>query len=417
VKGRDEGKMKASNELRGDNEPASLRSRMGPLLFLVGIFFSNILARFALTPMMPVLERELQLGHDEAGSLVFTLSLGYSLLLLGSGFISRRLTHKGTIVASCGAVCGAATLVASSHSLWGIRIGFFLVGMAAGVYLPSAIATITELVTSKDWGKAIALHELAPNLGFVLSPLVVEMLLRWMTWRQSLILFGVLCLGMGLVFLRFGKGGNFPGEAPNIGTVRVIFSDRSFWIIMILFCLGIGASFGVYSMLPLYLVAEKEVERTWANTWVGLSRVPTLVMVFAAGWAADHLGPKRTMRGVFFLSGVSTVLLSLVPGSWFVPVVFLQCLCATSFFPAGFAALSRIGSPRTKNVALSLTMPISILVGAGMVPAGIGIAGQWGSFGAGFAALGALLLMAAFAVPYMELSEGCSESRGSPPAA
>ncbi len=74
--------MKGSHGLPEEHEPASLRSRRGALLFLVGIFFSNILARFALTPMMPVLERELQMGHDEAGSLVFTLSLGYSLLLL-----------------------------------------------------------------------------------------------------------------------------------------------------------------------------------------------------------------------------------------------------------------------------------------------------------------------------------------------
>lgn len=397
--------MKGSGHLPEDNEPASLRRRRGALLFLVGIFFANILARFALTPMMPILERELGLGHDEAGSLVFTLSLGYSFLLLGSGFISSRLTHKGTIVASCAAVCGASALVAASHGLWSIRIGFFLLGMAAGVYLPSAIATITELVSANDWGKAIALHELAPNLGFVLSPLLVEMLLRWMSWRQCLLLFGIVCLVMGLIFLRFGTGGNFFGEAPNIRTVRVIFSDRSFWIIMILFCLGIGASFGVYSMLPLYLVAEKEVERTWANTWVGLSRVPTLLVIFVAGWAADHLGPKRTMRSVFILSGASTVLLSVVPGSWFVPAVFLQCLCATSFFPAGFAALSRIGPPKTKNVAVSLTMPISILVGAGVLPGAIGIAGQWGSFGVGFAVLGGLLLVASFFVRSLELSE------------
>jgi len=389
----------------GENEPSSLRCRIGALLFLVGIFFSNILARFALTPMMPIIEKDLELGHGQAGSLVFTLSLGYSLLLLGSGFISSRLNHNRTIIVSCVAVSGAVAIVAFSHTLWGMRLGLLLVGMAAGLYLPSGIATITGLVASRDWGKAIALHELAPNLGFVLSPLLLELLLRWCTWRQALMLFGIVCLLMGMVFRRFGKGGDFPGEVPNIKTLRVIFADRSFWLLMLFFCLAIGASFGVYSMLPLYLVAERGVERVWANTWVGLSRIPALGTVFLAGWAADRLGPKRTIKIAFLSTGISTVLLTVVPGSWFVPVVFLQSVCSTAYFPAGFATLSRIGSPRTKNVAVSLTMPLSIFVGAGVVPAWLGIAGDLGSFSVGFAILGGFLLAGSLVVRYLELPD------------
>jgi len=387
------------------NEPGPLRSRMGALLFLGGIFFSNILARFALTPMMPVLEKDLKLGHAQAGSLVFTLSLGYSLVLLGSGFISSRLNHHRTIFISCITVSLAMAIVAFSHDLWGIRLGLLLLGMGAGLYLPSGIATITGLVESRDWGKAIAIHELAPNLGFMLSPLLVEVLLKWWTWRQALMSFGVVSLFMGIVFFRFGKGGDFRGEAPNIRTLRVFFADRSFWLLMLFFCIAIGATFGVYSMLPLYLVAERGVERVWANTWVGLSRIPTLLTGFVAGWAADRFGPKPTIKVLFLTGGVSTVLLSVVPGAWFVPAVFLQAVFCTAYFPAGFAALSRIGSPKIKNVAVSLTMPVSIFVGAGVVPAGLGIAGDLGSFSVGFAIVGGFLLAGSLLIRYLDLPD------------
>ena len=150
-------------------------------------------------------------------------------------------------------------------------------------------------------------------------------------------------------------------------------------------------------------MAERGVERVWANTWVGLSRIPTLLTGFVAGWAADRFGPKRTMKVVFLTGGLLTVLLGIGPDSWFVPLVFLQAVCAAAYFPAGFAALSRIGSPKIKNVAVSLTMPMSIFVGAGVFPAGLGIAGDLGSFSVGFAMVGGFLLAGSLLVPYLEL--------------
>ena len=187
--------------------------------------------------------------------------------------------------------------------------------------------------------------------------------------------------------------------------LRVILADRSFWLLMLSFCLIIGVAFGVYSMLPLYLVAERGVGRGWANTWVGLSRIPTLITSLLAGWAADRLGLKYTMKVLFISTGILTVLLSIVPGAWFVPVVFLQSICSTAYFPVGFAALSRMSSPEVKNVAVSLTVPVSVLVGAGAIPAGLGIAGQLGSFSTGFAILGGCFLAVSPLVGRMELPD------------
>ena len=112
---------------------ASFRSQVGFLLFLVIIFFLNFLSRIALSPLMPSIEEELKIGHEEAGSLFFLISLGYCIMLLGSGFVSSRLTHRKTIVLSSAAVGGALLLVGLSSHLWQIRFGLILVGMAAGL--------------------------------------------------------------------------------------------------------------------------------------------------------------------------------------------------------------------------------------------------------------------------------------------
>ena len=50
-------------------------------------------------------------------------------------------------------------------------------GMAAGPYMPSGLTTLTTLFKHRPWGKALVIHELAPNLSFVLVPLVTEVVL------------------------------------------------------------------------------------------------------------------------------------------------------------------------------------------------------------------------------------------------
>jgi NNP family nitrate/nitrite transporter-like MFS transporter len=372
---------------------SSLRSQMGPLLFLVGIFFLNFLARIILSPLMPAVEEDLKIGHDEAGSLFFLISLGYCLGLLASGFISSRLSHRKTIFLSSIAVGLGLMIVSISHNLWAIRGGLIFLGMAAGFYLPSGIATVTDLVRPEHWGKAIAIHELAPSLGFVMAPLLSEALLGLFSWRGVLSLAGAGSMIAGAVFIFWGKGGTFRGEAPDSKTLRSILGGSSFWILIVLFSLGIGASFGVYSMIPLYLVSEKGMERTWANTLLGLSRISTLVIVLLAGWVTDRLGAKQTLKAVFLANGLSTMILGMVSGSWIVILLFVQPMIATCFFPAGFAALTRLVSPRITNVAVSFNASLGILIGGGAIPAGIGLIGELGSFSLGFILLGALLFV------------------------
>lgn len=380
----------------------SFRSQVGPLLYLVGTFFLNFLSRIVLSPLMPTIEEDLKLGHDEAGSLFFLISLGYCMTLLGSGFVSSWLNHRRTIIFSSIAVGGALLLVSMSPHLWGIRFGLLLSGMAAGLYLPSGIAIITELVDPKHWGKAIAIHELAPNLGFMAAPLISEALLGWVSWRGVLVLLGMVSIFVGIVFIFFGKGGAFPGQAPNFRILQNILVEPSFWIMIVLFTLAIGAGFGVYTMMPLYLVSERGMGRPWANTLIGLSRISTLAIAIFSGWVTDRLGPKQTLKGVFLATGLITGLLGIVPGSWIILIVFLQPMISTSFFPPGFAALSRIGSTSIQKVAVSLTVPIGFLLGGGAIPAGIGLIGEIGSFSLGFTILGGLILGGFILIRYLK---------------
>ncbi len=383
----------------------TFRSQLTPLLLVTSIFLLNFTSRLITAPLLPNIEKDLGLSHGNAGSLFLFLSMGYFISLLGSGHISSRITHRKTIIVSAITVGAALSLISFSRSLFAIRASIFLLGISAGTYLPSGVTTVTSLVNLRHWGKAIAIHELAPNLSFVLTPLLAEILLHWFVWRNILFLVGIGSVIIGIVFLRFGKGGNFSGEALNFSSIQTIFKVPAFWILIFLFSLAITSTVGIYSMLPLYLVTEHGVNQDWANTLVAISRISTLGTAFIGGWATDRLGAKTVMVSVFLVTGILTLLLGIVSTRWVAIFVFLQPMLAVCFFPSGFAALSSISTPENRNVAISLTIPIAFVLGAGVVPTFIGIIADKGYFSWGINLSGILVITGFFLSFFLKLSD------------
>jgi len=352
---------------------------------------------------MPGIQAELAISHAEAGSMFFAVSLGYFTSLLSSGFLSSRLTHKHIIFMSAAALGLALISTSFCSALWSMRLAVFMIGIAAGFYLPSAIAALTTLFSPRQWGRAIAVHELAPNLSFVLAPLICEAVLYWYSWRAVFVVLGIAALVLSFVSARFGRGGEFYGEPVGYASFSRLLSNPTFWVLVVLFSLGISSSLGIYSMLSLYLVAEHGLARNWANTLISLSRVAGIGITLAGGWATDRYGPQRVLRVVFITTGLLTVFIGMAPTSWITVAVFLQPVMAACFFPAGLAALSSVSSAKQRNIVVSLTVPLGFIAGGGVTPTFIGFCGDLYSFGLGLALVGVAIFLGAFVTGYLKV--------------
>lgn len=378
-------------------------TNFGPLVLLTAIFFLNFISRIVFAPLMPEIEKDLAISHGTAGSLFFLTSVGYFITLFASGWVVARYAHKHTITFSA-VVLGLALIgTAFSNSLLAIRSGLLFLGMAAGLYLPSGIATVTDLYSSRHWGKALGVHELAPGLGFIGAPLLSELLLIIFPWRVVLLVLGAASVAAGLAFARFGRGGEFTGVAPGIGSFKMFLISPTFWIITMLFGLAISSTLGVYTMLPLYLVTEHNIDRNFANTLVGLSRVSTLITTLLGGWASDRFGPRKTMIFFYFLGGVATMSIGIARGGGIIAVVFFQPILTACIFPAAFSALSCISPPGTRNIAVSLSIPFAFLIGGGAVPAFIGFMGDTASFSLGITSVGGLITTGSVLAYFLKL--------------
>ncbi len=397
--------MSPEDTPRGLSGGLPFRDAIGPLSILTGVFFTNFTSRLLLAPLLPTIEADLGIDHSQAGSLFFYSSLGYFISLLGSGFVAARLTHRLTIILSAVLLGLAQFGLALAASLAALVPALFGVGLACGLYLPCGMATLYGMVRAGDWGKAVAVHEMAPNLSFLIIPLFCTLLLTVFSWQQVAGLFGCLTLATGALFVWKGRGGRTRGQPPTPAALKILIGHPSFWIMTLVFSLSIGSSIGIYTMLPLYLVADRGMDPAWANTLVSLSRIISVGSAFAAGYLTDRMGVRRAMKSYLLLSGGCTLCLGLVPGGFLEVFLFLQPMVTVCIFPAGFATLARVGPVETRNLAISFVIPPAFLNGTGAVPTMVGMMGDIGRFGWGISAVGYLVLLAVPVLSRMRFEE------------
>jgi NNP family nitrate/nitrite transporter-like MFS transporter len=393
---------------RGGAQDAGGGSRrefpLGAILLLVSVFFLTFLGRTVLSPLLLPIEADLGISHAQAGSFFLVISIGLMTTMLLSGFLSQRLSHHTTISLAVATVGLGALLFAGSRSLpaaWGALL---VIGAGAGLYLPSGVATLTDVARPQQWGRAIAFHELGPILGLAAGPVLAELTLRVAGWRELMAGIGIVACLAAAAFARFGAGGRFHGAPPHFHVLRELMRSRRFWIIAFFFIMAIGLELGVYSMLPTYLVVDRGLDQSTVNTVVASSRLTSLLAVFAAGWLTDRFGVRHVIGGVAATAGAVTAALGFTDGGFLVAAVYLQPMLISAFFPAGLSALAGLGTAERRNVSVSVMIPLAYLFGAGLIPAVMGRLAEADAFGVGFIAVGVLMAAGVLLMPALRRS-------------
>jgi len=400
--------MKTENLNSASNGKQTQSFPLGSTLLIVGVFLMTFVGRAIISPLLLPIEDSFGLSHAEGGSLFFVISLGLMITMFFSGYILRHFQHHTGIAISVMVTAAGLFVLAGSRNIFWFRTGLFLVGAAAGLYLPSGIVTITELVPVEKRGVGIAMHELGPIIGLAASPLIAEIALRFSSWRTMLLILGVISLFAGIIFARFGRGGRLYGTPPHWRALSRIMKKRDFWIITLFFILAIGEEVGIYSMLPAYLTDGKGLDQSIVNSIVSSSRLTSLLMIFTAGWMADRFGYKRMIAFTAAACGIVTLLLGFAEGWLLIAALYVQPMLVSAFFPAGMIAMAGISNAEQRNLSVSLIIPLGYLFGGGMVPALIGRLAEQGAFGLGFILVGASMAVSPILVPFLS-GRSCTE--------
>ncbi|WP_367184059.1 MFS transporter [uncultured Azohydromonas sp.] len=96
---------------------------------------------------------------------------------------------------------GASSLLASvAQGPWQLAGALTLIGSFASIYHPVGIPMLLQGAARP--GATIGINGLAGNLGIAVAAAVTGLLVQWLGWRAAFAVPGVVCMALGLLFMR-----------------------------------------------------------------------------------------------------------------------------------------------------------------------------------------------------------------------
>ena len=356
------------------------------LIFLWFLWFTSFTVRMVFSPILPLIEDEFMLSHARVSSIYIFHSTGYAFALLFSGGYAGRFGYKKSIILSLCISSLACLLLPYTKAFPFLYVVNFFLGFSVGIYLPSAIALITEYIAEKNWGKSLAIHDSGSSTGIFCAPFIALLLLHFVRWRGIFGVFGVIFLGAAIIFYLVAD------EVKVRHAQKTAFGPLvkapALWILVVLCIFAAGAALGIFFTVPLYLTKELKLSVDYASSVLGISRVGGICVAVSTSFYIDRVNLRKAMFIMMFVTGVLTALVAWAPVSVLWIVLFLQSASIAGFYPVVFLSIARMFPAEARSMATGFVLALSIIFGAGGIPYLMGLSGDYIGFSAGYIILG-----------------------------
>lgn len=319
-----------------------------PYLLLFGIFelfFSAPGQTFLISLFVKPIFDELSASQSVFAGLYSAATLGASLLLNPAGRLIDKHSTKTIVILNTMIMAVGCWVLASSHSLAILFIGFFIVRlMGQGVFGLTASTLIIKQF-ERNRGKAMGIITLGFPLSELIYPSIALFLLSAVGWRMSYVLFGIsnlvlmLPLQLWLISKAHIKEGHFlPGESelnpqllPGAGGKRRIrphedwtlgrcMKDVKFYLLLAASCIPPMIMTGLlFHQTTLFLVHGWPI--SLAATGLAVYAVTKAIGSVGIGPVVDRHGPLVPFIFLIVMLALGTFLASLGP-VWIIYVYF-----------------------------------------------------------------------------------------------
>jgi MFS transporter, ACS family, hexuronate transporter len=176
------------------------------------LFFAttiNYIDRQVLGVLAPDLQRTLGWSEIDYARLITVFSAAYAVGLAVSGRILDRIGTRVGLAVAVALWSLAAMGTSMARSLFGFGIARALLGLFEAANFPASIKAVAEWFPRRERALATGIFNAGSNVGAVLVPLVVPLIVVTLGWRAAFLVTGAL----GLVWLAFWLRLYFAPEA------------------------------------------------------------------------------------------------------------------------------------------------------------------------------------------------------------
>jgi len=286
--------------------------------------------------LLPFLVKEMGLSYSQAGFLVTVRVAANLLVNIPAGMLVDIIGKKGLLMALALIATGVPYfLVGVSHNFFWVALFMAFVGVGNYLWHPAAISTLSEKYPDKR-GFAIAIHAIGPNIGESVAPLLVGVLLLYLSWRN--VLFLNLIPGIVIAFILwkflFGKLNSRTQSKKGLSAkeylagMKKMAQNPSILALVLVAGMRSMTQQGLHTFLPIYLTHDLGLSSAVAGLYLSVTQTAGMIGTPIAGSISDQNGRKRVLTAGLFSTSVVLVILAYFQLAW----LFITGLAFLGFF-------------------------------------------------------------------------------------
>jgi MFS family permease len=276
--------------------------------------------------ILPLITTSLGLTLAQAGALASARTLMAGAASFPSGLFADLAARRNVLLGLCIGMIGLACLGLSIAWSFAVLIVFMaLAGAGGGGFHPQSLAILSASYREKR-AFALGVHDSSANLGEVIGPLALGLLITFVDWRTALQIWAIPGLALGILY---GLAGAEQGvaAAPHRKDYRralwedVLKNKTVFGLVVVSSFRAMGQT-ALSAFLPLYLSLHLNLSAGIAGAYMSLLYFFAGVAPVLVGWTSDRFG-RKSLIAVF--SGTSVIVIAAIPSVGSGPLLALTC--------------------------------------------------------------------------------------------
>ncbi|KAM4650796.1 glucose-6-phosphate exchanger SLC37A4 isoform 2-T2 [Discoglossus pictus] len=261
--------------------------------------------------VMPSVMQEIKLDKDDLGLITSSQSAAYAISKFISGVMSDQMSARW-LFSSGLCLVGLVNVVFSwSSSVQMFAILWFFNGLAQGLGWPPCGKVLRKWFEPSQFGTWWAVLSCSMNLAGSLGPIIATLVAASYSWRSTLSLSGLICVGVSVLCLLLiknepsdvglkniepgAKKGKKDASADNTTLMEFLLSPY-LWLL----CAGYLVVFGVKTCCTdwgqLFLIQDKGQTALIGSSYMSALEVGGLVGSIAAGLLSDRAVARVGLR-------------------------------------------------------------------------------------------------------------------------
>lgn len=362
----------------------------------------------ALPPILPLIVADFDITYGQAGALITTFFVMYSVFQLPVGFIADRIGKRRLLAGGMVLLSGGLFIVGMATDFSLLLVGQAIAGIGGSTYHPTGMSLISDLEATTTEGRAMGIHGFGGVAGMALSPVLIGGLASVFDWRLALSVGAAVGVIYAVIFLLLfstptairparNGGGSSESEAGLRARLRSIVAIPIAGWVIALFAVNFLVSFEIGSIrtfAPTYLFVRLGDSTSIANGIYFVMLTGAGIASIGAGNLADRFDRITAGVLIFGLSALvigGTVLIPPRPSAmlgWF----FVLGIVTYSVSPMKNAITSSY-SERGFSGSLFGLMVSASSIGGALGPLVLGASADRFGWGLTFPAIGLISLV------------------------